>query len=229
MELIDLIRNSLLFSGLSDIDLSELAAITERRSFDRDEIIFRQNDEAKGFYLLISGSIKLSNVSPVNGKKTFNFVTSGETFAEAAFFNDRKYQCEAQARSTGEALYFPKLKFHELIRRNPNPALNLLGHLTFMVRQLARKFRERTHGDVASRVATFFVGRIAEKSITSCGNMYLDVGIKKGELALKLGVAKETLSRSFKKLKDQGILEVQKNRVIIYKLEELENLCELSE
>ncbi|OGU00578.1 MAG: Crp/Fnr family transcriptional regulator [Geobacteraceae bacterium GWC2_48_7] len=229
MEQIELIKNSLLFSGLSNADLAELSTITVRRTFYRGEIIFRQDDEATGFYLLISGSIKLCSTSSSNRKKFLNFVTPGETFSEAAFFNDQKYHCDAQALAPGEALYFPKLKFHELIRINPNPALNLLGHLTFMVRQLSRKLMERSQGDVAARVATFIVGRIAEKSTTSCGNISLELGIKKSDLAFRLGVANETLSRSFKKFKDQGILEVQKSMVVIYKLDELKKLCETDE
>jgi CRP/FNR family transcriptional regulator len=228
MELIEQIKHSLLFSGLADNDLAELAAITAKRTFDNGEILFRQNDEATGFYLLVSGSIRLSNISAVNRKKTFNFVSPGETFAEAAFFSDRNYQCEAQALAGGEAIYFPKTGFHELIRRNPNPALNLLGHLSFIVRQLSRKFMERSQGDVASRIATFLVGRMAE-STASCGKIYLELGIKKSELATRLGVAQETISRSFKKLKDEGILEVQKNRVVIYQLEKLKKLCEMGE
>ncbi|OGU00573.1 MAG: Crp/Fnr family transcriptional regulator [Geobacteraceae bacterium GWC2_48_7] len=229
MELIEQIKHSLLFSGLADNDLAELAAITVKRAFIRGEVLFRQNDEATGFYLLVSGSIRLSNVSDINRKKTFNFVSPGETFAEAAFYSNRKYQCEALALAPGEALYFPKIGFHKLIKRNPKPALNLLGHLSFIVRQLSRKFMERSQGDVASRLATFLVGRMAEQSTTSCGEVYLELGIKKSELASRLGVAQETISRSFKKLKDDGILEVQKNRVVIYQLEELKKLCEVNE
>lgn len=229
MELKEQIKHSLLFSGLADDDLAELAAITERRTFKKGDVIFSQNGEATGFYLLVSGSIKLSSISTGNRRKIFNFVAPGETFAEATFFNDRNYQCDAQALALGEALYFPKIKFNALIRKNPNPVLNLLGHLTFLVRQLSRRLMERSQGDAATRLAAFIVGRIAEKSATTCGNIYFDLEIKKSELATRLGVAKETLSRSFKKMKDKGILEVQRNTVIIYQLEELKKLSETNE
>lgn len=229
MELIEQIKKSLLFSGLADKDLAELAAITTRREFGRGEVLFRQNDEATGFYLLLSGSIKLSNVSQLNRKKTHNFVSPGETFAEAAFYSDRKYQCEAQALAPGEALYFPKVNFHKLIKKNPKPALNLLGHLSFTVRQLSKKISEQTNGDVISRISKFLVGRIAEKSTASCGNIYLELAIKKSELAAKLGIAQETLSRCFRKMKETGILEVQKNRVVIFQLDELKKLGERNE
>jgi len=39
--------------------------------------------------------------------------------------------------------------------------------------------------------------------------------MKKGELASRLGTVSETLSRSLKKLKEEGLIEVEGSRVII--------------
>ena len=54
MELVPLLKNSLLFSGLNDQDLASLAAITVRRSFAKGETLFSEGEEAAGFYLLVS-------------------------------------------------------------------------------------------------------------------------------------------------------------------------------
>lgn len=209
------------FTGLADADLTALAAITVQRTFNKGEIVFDEGDKAKGIYLLVSGNIRLCRISPDNGKKVVDFVMPGETFAEAALFDNGTYQYEARALVPSAALYFSKIKLLETIRKNPNPILILLGRLSLMTRQLIREFREKNDGDVVSRLSSFLVGRMAEQSRTSCGDLYLDLGIKKCELALRLGVAKETLSRSFKKLKDEGILEVRKNLVVIHRLEKL--------
>jgi|AGTN01.1.fsa_nt_gi cAMP-binding proteins - catabolite gene activator and regulatory subunit of cAMP-dependent protein kinases len=220
MELIEQIKESLSF-GVGDPNLTELAAITVQRTFSRGEIVFNQGDEAGGVYLLVSGSIRLCHILPDKCKKILDFIMPGETFAEAALFGDGTYHYQARALAPCAALYFSKTGILELINRNPKPVLILLGRLSLMTRQLMRKFSERIQGDVASRLASFLVSRIAEHSRTSCGDIYLDLGIKKCELAGRLGVANATLSRSFNKLKNEGILEVRKDRVIIYKLEQL--------
>ena len=229
MELIELLKKSLLFSGLSEADLTELATITVRRKFKKGETLFCEGDEAKGFYLLVSGSVKLCRMSHDGREKVLHFVQPRETFAEAAFFGDGKYPAEARGLDSGEALYLPKAGFLELMGRNPNFALNLVVSLSLMLRQFARQIEELSFADVTSRLASFLIRRADEKSTSYDGITYIDLGVKKGELASRLGTAGETISRTLRKLKDEGIIEVQGSKVIIHQMEKLQKLCERHE
>jgi len=49
--------------------------------------------------------------------------------------------------------------------------------------------------------------------------------MKKGELASRLGTVSETLSRAFRKLKEDNILEVDGSRVIILDMPALAKLA----
>lgn len=226
MELIELLKKSLLFSGLSDADLAELATITVRRRFKKGEALFSEGDQATGFYLLVAGSIKLCRVSPDGREKVLHFVQPWETFAEAAFFGDGRYPAEARALESGEVLYLPKEGFLELMARNPGFSLNLVVSLSLMLRRFARQIEELSFADVTSRLASFLVRRAEEKSASYGGITYVDLGIKKGELASRLGTASETISRTLRKLKEEGIIEVQGGRVVIHQMERLQKLCE---
>ena len=229
MELIELLKQSMLFSGLNDPDLVELATITVRRKFRKGESLFGEGDEATGFYLLVAGSLKLCRVAHDGREKVLHFVRPGETFAEAAFFGDGKYPAEARAMEPGEVLYLPKAGFLELMGRNPGFSLNLVVSLSLMLRRFARQIEELSFADVTSRLASFLVRRAEEKSTSFGGITYVDLGIKKGEIASRLGTASETISRTFKKLKEEGIIEVQGNRVVIHQMEKLQKLCERHE
>jgi len=229
MELIELLKQPLLFSGLSDADLAELATITVRRKFSKGESLFSEGEVANGFYLLVSGSIKLCRISQDGREKVLHFVKPRETFAEAAFFGDGKYPAEARAMEHGEALYLPRQGFMELMSRNPSFTLNLVVSLSLMLRKFARQIEELSFADVTSRLASFLVRRVDEKSTSYGGITYIDLGIKKGELASRLGTASETISRTLRKLKDEGIIEVQGNRVVIHQMEKLQKLCERHE
>ena len=226
MELVELLKKSMLFSGLADADLAQLAAITVRRVFKKGDTLFSEGDEATGFYLLVSGSIKLCRMSHDGREKVLHFVQPRETFAEAAFFGDGRYPAEARAIESGEVIYLPKEGFLELMTRNPNFTLNLVVSLSLQLRRFARQIEELSFADVTSRLASFLVRRANEKSTTYGGITYVDLGIKKGELAARLGTASETISRTLRKLMNEGIIEVQGNRVVIHQMDKLNKLCE---
>lgn len=225
MELIPLLKNSLLFSGLNDADLASLAAITVRRSFAKGETLFSEGDEATGFYLLVEGHLKLCRVSPDGREKVLHFVRPGETFAEAAFFGDGRYPAESRALEAGEALFLPRQGFMNLMEKNPQFALNLVVSLSLSLRRFARQIEELTFADVASRLASFLVKRAAEKSTSYNGITYLELGIKKGELAAQLGTANETVSRTFRKLKEEGVIELEGRKVTILQMDRLQQLA----
>jgi CRP-like cAMP-binding protein len=225
MENITILKKSLLFSGLDEEYLAEVAAISVKRTFSKGESLFNEGETATGFYLLATGSIKLCKVSPDGKEKVLHFVHPSETFAEAAFFGDGKYPAEARALEKGAALFFPREEFMGLLERNPRFSLNLIISLSLLLRRFARQIEELSFAEVPARLAAYLMESAAKKSTSFQGKTYLDLDMKKGELASRLGTASETLSRTFKKLKEEGALNVEGSRVIILDMARLQKLA----
>ena len=225
MENIPILKKSLLFSGLNEEYLAEVAAISVRRKFSKGETLFSEGETATGFYLLASGNIKLCKISPDGKEKVLHFVHPAETFAEAAFFGDGKYPAEARALESGAALFFPREAFMGLLERNPRFSLNLIISLSLLLRRFARQIEELSFAEVPARLAAYLMESATKKSTAFQGKTYLDLDIRKGELASRLGTASETLSRTFKKMKEEGVLSVEGNRVIILDMARLQRLA----
>jgi CRP/FNR family transcriptional regulator len=225
METVQILKKSMLFSGLSEEHLSEVAAILTRRNFAKGETLFGEGDPANGFYLLASGGVKLCKVSPDGREKVLHFVHPGETFAEAAFFGDGRYPAEARGIEKGESLFFPREGFMGLLERNPRFSLNLIVSLSLLLRRFARQIEELSFAEVPNRLAAYLCELIDRKSTTFQGKTYLELEMKKGELASRLGTVSETLSRTLRKFREEGVIEVDGNRVIVYDLDRLKGLA----
>lgn len=221
MENLQILRKSLLFSGLDEENLKEVAIISTKRGFARGESLFAEGEQATGFYLLATGSIKLCKFSQDGKEKVLHFVHPAETFAEAALFGEGGYPAEARALEKGEALFFPREAFMGLLERNPRFALNLIVSLSLLLRRFARQIEELSFAEVPARLAAYLVELAGKKSTTFQGKTYLDLDTKKGELASRLGTVSETLSRALKKLKEEGVIDVEGSRVIVYDMERL--------
>lgn len=225
VEIASKVKNSLLFSGLDEAHLVEVAAIAQSRVITKGETLFAEGEVAQGFYLLTTGGIKLCKVSPDGKEKVLHFVHPGETFAEAAFFGDGRYPAEARALENGEVIIFPREAFLGLLERNPRFSLNLIVSLSLLLRRFARQIEELSFAEVPARIAGYLIDMAERKSTTFQGKTYLELETKKGEMASRLGTVSETLSRSFRKMKEEGILEVEGSRVIILDMGRLKMLA----
>jgi CRP/FNR family transcriptional regulator len=225
MEMLQILKKSLLFAGLAEEHLSEVAAIAVKRTFSKGETLFSEGDVANGFYLMASGSMKLCKVSPEGKEKVLHFAHPGETFAEAAFFGDGRYPAEARAMEAGEAIFFPKEGFMGLLERNPRFALNLIISLSLLLRRFARQIEELSFAEVPARLAAYLIDLSLKKSTSFQGKTYLDLEMKKGELASRLGTVSETLSRTFRKFKEEGIADVSGSRVTILDMARLKGIA----
>jgi CRP-like cAMP-binding protein len=215
LENLQILKKSLLFASLDEENLREVAAIAHKRSFTKGETLFAEGEPATGFYLLSRGGVKLCKISPDGREKVLHFVHPGETFAEAAFFGDGKYPAEARGVESGELLHFPKEGFMGLLERNPRFSLNLIVSLSMLLRRFARQIEELSFAEVPNRLAAYLVELSERKSTSFQGISYIDLDMKKGELASRLGTVSETLSRAFRKLKEENILEVDGSRVTV--------------
>lgn len=108
-----------------------------------------------------------------------------------------------------------------LLERNPRFSLNLIVSLSLLLRRFARQIEELTFAEVPARLAAYLIDLAAKKSTSFQGKTYLDLEMKKGELASRLGTVSETLSRSLKKLKEEGVIDVEGSRVIILDMKRL--------
>ena len=225
MEISAIVKKSLLFSGLDETHLIEVASIAQSRPITRGETLFSEGEVAQGFYLLASGSLKLCKTSPDGKEKVLHFVYPGETFAEAAFFGDGRYPAEARSLENGAVVFFPKEAFMGLLERNPRFSLNLIVSLSLLLRRFARQIEELTFAEVPARIAGYLIELAERKSTSFQGKTYLDLEIKKGEMASRLGTVSETLSRSFRKMREEGILEVEGSRVTILDMDRLKVLA----
>jgi len=228
VENLQTLRKSLLFSGLDEEYLLQVAAITHKRSFVKGETLFSEGEPATGFFLLAKGGVKLCKISPDGREKVLHFVHPGETFAEAAFFGDGKYPAEARGVEAGELLIFPKAGFMGLLERNPQFSLNLIISLSLLLRRFARQIEELSFAEVPNRLAAYLIELAERKSTSYQGKSYIDLEMKKGELASRLGTVSETLSRAFRKLKEDNILEVDGSRVVILDMPALARLSSSS-
>lgn len=190
-----------LLSGLVPENLDKLAGIAVPKRIKKKAILFREGDEAKGFYLLIKGRIKLSKISSTGKEQILHFVQSGQSFAEAALYMDQSYPATAEAIEETDLYFIPRDALLTSVSSDPELVMNLFAHLARYLQLLTRKVEELSLMDATARLAQHLLGSME----TSTGLVRLGAG--KGQTASSLGMAVETFSRTLTKFKEEGLVK----------------------
>ncbi len=222
---VDLLRRCPLFAGLKEEDLRRIRAIASLKQVGKKEILFSEGEEARGFYVILSGKIKLYKVSPDGKEQILHVVSAPDGFAEAALFLEGSYPAFAEALSETQLLFFPKRDFVQLIERNPQLSINMIVSLSQFLKRFASLIEELSLKEVSSRIAKYLIDLSMKSSKEGKGQKEVELDLSKTQLASKLGTISETLSRTLAKMKAKGIIDVKKNKILILNRELLEELA----
>jgi len=222
---IDLLRRCPLFAGLKEEDLKRIRAIASLKQIERKEILFSDGEVAKGFYVILSGRVKLYKVSPEGKEQILHVVSAPDAFAEAALFLEGSYPAFAEALTDCQLLFFPKKDFIQFLEKNPQLSINMIVTLSHYLRRFAALIEELSLKEVSSRMAKYLVDLSLRLSKEGKNPKEVELDLTKTQLALKLGTISETLSRTLAKMKAKGIIDVKKNKIIILNREVLEELA----
>jgi len=222
---IELLRRCPLFAGLKEEDLKRIRAIASLRQIEKKEILFSDGEETRGFYVIISGRVKLFKVSPEGKEQILHVVSAPDAFAEAALFLEGTYPAFAEAMTDCQLLYFPKRDFIQLIEKNPQLSINMIVTLSHYLKRFASLIEELSLKEVSSRIAKYIIDLSMKSSKEGKSPKEVELDLSKTQLALKLGTISETLSRTLAKMKAKRIIDVKKNKIIILNREALEEVA----
>jgi CRP/FNR family transcriptional regulator len=221
----DLLKRCPLFAGLNEEDLKKIRAVALLKRVRKKEVIFSEGEEAKGFYVTLSGKVKIYKISPEGKEQILHVISAPDSFAEASLFLEGIYPAFAEALSDSQLLFIPQKDFVHLIEKNPKLSLNMIASLSHFLRRFASLIEELSLREVSSRIAKYLIDLSikAKKEEKSFNEVELD--LSKTQLASKLGTISETLSRTFAKMRAQRIIDVKKNRILILDRNALEELA----
>ena len=222
---IDLLRRCPLFAGLREEELKRIRAIAIPKQVGKKEVLFFEGKEAKGFYVILSGKIKLYKISPEGKEQILHVVSAPDAFAEAALFLEGTYPAFAEALMDSQVLFFPKRDFIQLIEKNPQLSINMIVSLSHFLKKFASLIEELSLKEVSSRIAKYLIDLSLKQSKEGKSPSEVELDLSKTQLASKLGTISETLSRTLAKMKTKGIIDVKKNRILILNRETLEELA----
>jgi CRP/FNR family transcriptional regulator len=204
------------FARLEDDVLAEVAGLALIRRFSRGDVLFLEGERNDGLYLLRSGRVRIYKTSPEGREQVLAIVAPGESFNEVPVFDDGPNPASAQALEDSEAFLLLKGDIQGLLRRSPSFAGAVVQTFASRLRQLATLIEDLSFRHVTGRVAKIILAQDGKSP---------PARLTQQEMAAMAGTAREVVGRVLKALEQEGVVRVERGRVVVLDRARLEELA----
>lgn len=209
LEVKQFLQKTSIFQNLLEEQLQALANIAIPQTYKKGETLFWEGDEGTGFFIIKSGRIKVFKVAGNGKEQILHIFGAEEHFAEVPAFDGGKFPASAAAIENSEVVFIPRTAFLLVLQQHPTLATAMLSTFARHLRRLAHLVDTLSFQEVPERLLNYLI-------MLSDRNGKADVvelDLPKGQLAALLGTIPETLSRAFYKLSQEGMIEINGNKI----------------
>ncbi|WP_404420229.1 Crp/Fnr family transcriptional regulator [Nibricoccus sp. IMCC34717] len=200
------LRRTTLFADLPVPHLSSVTEACSLRSLAKGEILFREGERSDGFFVVRTGTVSVSKITPDGREQVICVFREPESFAEVTLATIETYPANATALEPSQVIVVHKGPFLDLIRRQPELALRMLASMSVHLKHLVQSLQDLKGTQIEYRLADWLL-RHSPAAAAGCPTRF-ELPISKRNLASQLGVTSETLSRTFARFRSEGIIVV---------------------
>ena len=112
-----IIQQAELFRGMSSDFMKEFMDNTTKESHEGGDFVFREGDQAKNFYILLKGRVKLNTGR--EGKVVHTVDRPGETFGLSSLVDRDAYSASAECVGATKLLKNEREEFQKIVDKDP--------------------------------------------------------------------------------------------------------------
>lgn len=200
------IRTHHLFAGLSPPQLQRLLGTAYIEEADSGQLLFDRGQPALHFYVVVEGQVNLVLYSKTGEEKIVDILGPGQSFAEAVMFmSGPVYPVSAMAATRARIARFSSAEYIAMLRESPETCLRMLGHLSQRLHMRIREIEYLTLESATHRLVRMIEGRLP---LDMDGPAEIQLQESRQEIASRLSMKPETLSRILRTLQDSGAISV---------------------
>lgn len=196
-----IVKTTPLFGAMSIGVVQRLIGNISPVTYEKGALLFQQGEPASGFFVVLSGMVKIYRISPEGEEAVLGIYKKGETFAEAAMFLGGRYPASAEVVTSGRILRIDGEALRRQIKQQPEIALSMLASSSYHLKFLVEQIEQIKLLSAPRRVARFLL----ELTRIQAGPCTVELPYEKALLANRLGMKPESFSRALLKLRPLGV------------------------
>jgi CRP/FNR family transcriptional regulator len=214
-------KNFHLFRELSARQVEQIIPLTKERTYLGGETVIWQGDLCESVYCVISGEVEIYRLSPAGREQILDRMSAGQWFnLVPALIANAGNQANVRTLTDSRLLSISRSDFTSLLVDIPAFGLAVtryfaqrLTHMTSMIETLSLY-------SVRQRLAQFL---IAQADTDEGGGT---VRWTQTDIANRLGTVRDVLGRALRKMADEGMLRIEREKILLIDREKLTRAAE---
>jgi CRP-like cAMP-binding protein len=184
-----------------------------RRTVERGMTLHEQGQSAEDVFFIQQGQVRLYQLSPDGSRRLVEILGAGDWFGMAAVGGLSQYGFQARAQTASIVCVLPAGRLLTALAQRPEASLEI-------IRQLAGRWKDASDeagclafDDCRQRLVKTMLrfSRSAAATVTRDG---VQLRMTHEELAQAVGAARETISLALTELREAGLLNTGRNRLV---------------
>jgi len=206
------------FAGLSSAELESIKSLVFEVEAERGKLLLLEGEPSESLYFVVSGAVKVFKTSADGKEQILQIMRPGEAFNEVPVFDGGLNLATAQAMGPVVIYGIKKENLETILRNHSKVALNAIRVLSQKLRHVVSLVEDLSFRHVNARVAKILLEYASDGS----GDRQR---LTQQEMAAMAGTAREMIGRSLKDLIDEGIIRLERHRIVIADKEALKKMA----
>lgn len=214
------LENLPILSNLKSDFFSTIKQKGKIKEFIKGSYPLTSEDTLKYFYIILEGRLKISQINPENAKEqTIDILSSGDMFDIIPLLDNKPHDVLTYAIDNCKVFEVEIDIIRNLIYTNPEFNKLFMPYIAKNLRHLENLAVELSLFDTSTRLIRLFLKNLDLKNPTNKLKLINDLPHE--ELASLIGTVRHVVNRHIQQLKKDGILQVERKKLILKNIEAL--------
>ncbi len=204
-----------LFHNLDADSLVNVIEAATRRHYAGSSFVFYQEDEANTFYVLLQGSVRMTQITPEGDQVIVHFFGPGQGVGIIAVLGQFAYPLTAETVEDCLFLVWDSQLMNQLMEKYPRLATNAARMLAIRFKELQDRYRELATERVERRIARTLLRLAKQLGQKVDDGILIKMPLSRRDLAEMTGTTLYTVSRTISKWEQDGLVKTAREQVTI--------------
>lgn len=210
-----------LFERLSDPEAERLNRRALVRKFKKKAVVYAPTDAGQTVLVLASGRVKIYDLTHEGRETILAFVEQGELFGELAALDGQPRQEFAEAVEDCEVLAIPGDDFMGLLESRGDLALSVTKLVGLRRQRIETRLRNILFLPSRLRLVRVLIELVDSHGERKGFQYAIRFPLSHQDLAGLIGVTRETVTLTLGQLQAEGLIAIERQRVIVRDLKRL--------